>query len=88
MQAMLTLRARPLHCATEFSPFDVSPEETTAAVKDILDSIGDTCPECPAGRSAPPRSADSEHVAMECSSLERTRLRADTGSRSLAFTAI
>ena len=33
--------------ALENPPFDVSPEEAIAAVKDVLDSIGDTCPECP-----------------------------------------
>jgi hypothetical protein len=28
-------------------PFGVSPDEAVAAVRDVLDSIGDTCPECP-----------------------------------------
>ncbi|MEH2560927.1 hypothetical protein [Bradyrhizobium sp. AZCC 2289] len=29
-------------------PDGVSPDEAVAAVTDVLDSIGDTCPECPA----------------------------------------
>jgi hypothetical protein len=28
-------------------PPGVSPDEATAEVRDVLDSIGDTCPECP-----------------------------------------
>ena len=40
-------RERALCIALENPPFDVSPEEAIAAVKDVLDSIGDTCPECP-----------------------------------------
>ena len=35
-----------LYCAKN-PPFDVTPEEAIAAVKNVLDSIGDTCPECP-----------------------------------------
>ncbi|UPK06274.1 hypothetical protein [Bradyrhizobium sp. 170] len=27
-------------------PFGVSPDEALTAIKDVLDSIGDTCPEC------------------------------------------
>jgi hypothetical protein len=40
-------RERALCIALENPPFEVSPEEAIAAVKDVLDSIGDTCPECP-----------------------------------------
>jgi hypothetical protein len=40
-------RERALCLALENPPFDVSPEEAIAAVEDVLDSIGDTCPECP-----------------------------------------
>jgi hypothetical protein len=40
-------RKRALCIALENPPFDVSPEEAIAAVEDVLDSIGDTCPECP-----------------------------------------
>jgi len=40
-------RERALCIALENPPFDVSPEEAIAAVKDVLDSTGDTCPECP-----------------------------------------
>ena len=40
-------RERALCIALENPPFDVSPEEAIAAVKDVVDSIGDTCPECP-----------------------------------------
>ena len=37
----------PFAFALENPPFEVSPDEAIAAVKDVLDSIGDTCPECP-----------------------------------------
>jgi hypothetical protein len=48
-------RERALCIALENPPFDVSPEEVIAAVKDVLDSIGDTCPECAPARVHPPR---------------------------------
>jgi hypothetical protein len=32
--------------ACQDPPFGVSPDEALAAVKDALDSIGGTCPEC------------------------------------------
>src|SRR3954449_12649435 len=56
-------RASLSHCARE-SPFDVSPEQAIAAVRDLLGSIGHTCPECPLAWH-PPRSADDQLVAME-----------------------
>jgi hypothetical protein len=40
-------RERALVVAFQDPPFGVSPDEAVAAVKDVLDSIGDTCPECP-----------------------------------------
>jgi hypothetical protein len=40
-------RERALVIAREGPPAGVSPEEAFAEVKDVLDSIGDTCPECP-----------------------------------------
>ena len=36
-----------LASARQDPPFGVSPDEAVASVKDVLDSIGDTCPECP-----------------------------------------
>jgi hypothetical protein len=40
------------HCALlvarQDPPAGVSPDQAVAAVRDVLDSIGDTCPECPA----------------------------------------
>jgi hypothetical protein len=33
--------------AREYPPPGASPEEALAAVRDVLDTIGDTCPECP-----------------------------------------
>jgi hypothetical protein len=40
-------RERALVIARQDPPFGVSPDEAVAAVRDVLDSIGDTCPECP-----------------------------------------
>ena len=40
-------RERALLIASEEPPFGLSPEQAVAAVQDVLDSIGDTCPECP-----------------------------------------
>jgi hypothetical protein len=39
-------RERALAVARRDAPAGVSPEETVAAVEDVLGSIGDTCPEC------------------------------------------
>jgi hypothetical protein len=40
-------RERALVIARQDPPFGVSPDEAVAAVRDVLDWIGDTCPECP-----------------------------------------
>ena len=40
-------RDRALCTALKKPPFDVTPEEAIAGVKNVLDSIGDTYPECP-----------------------------------------
>jgi hypothetical protein len=33
--------------ARQDPPSGISPEQPVAAVRDVLDTIGDTCPECP-----------------------------------------
>ena len=40
-------RERALLAARQDQPPGVSPEEAVAAVRDVLDTIGDSCPECP-----------------------------------------
>jgi len=40
-------RERALHMARRDPPPGVSPDSAAAEVRDVLDSIGDTCPECP-----------------------------------------
>jgi hypothetical protein len=40
-------RERALLIAREEPPLGLSPEQAAAAVQDVLDSIGDTCSECP-----------------------------------------
>jgi hypothetical protein len=40
-------RQRALGLAEEDPPPGVSPAEAVAEIRDVLDSIGDTCPECP-----------------------------------------
>ncbi|MBR0881213.1 hypothetical protein ABIF65_007758 [Bradyrhizobium japonicum] len=40
-------RGRALDIARQDPPLGISPEAAIAAVRDVLDSIGDTCPECP-----------------------------------------
>jgi hypothetical protein len=40
-------RERAFAAARQDPPSGVSPDAAAAAVKDVLDSIGDTCPECP-----------------------------------------
>ena len=42
-------RERALDVASQYPPAGVSPHEAAAEVRDVLDSIGDTCPECPPG---------------------------------------
>jgi hypothetical protein len=58
----------------------VSPEKAVAEVRDVLDSIGDTCPECPP--TCLRRSCD-RRCRAESSPLEAPRLRPDTAARSL-----
>ena len=43
-------RERALLVARQDPPPGVSPEEAVTAVRDVLDAIGDTCPECPPDR--------------------------------------
>ena len=40
-------RERAFDAARRDPPAGVSPDEATAEVRDVLESIGDTCPECP-----------------------------------------
>jgi hypothetical protein len=40
-------RGRALATAVRDAPFGVSADNAVAAVRDVLESIGDTCPECP-----------------------------------------
>lgn len=40
-------RDRALARAREDAPAGVSPEQAAAELRGVLDSIGDTCPECP-----------------------------------------
>lgn len=40
-------RERAFDIARRDPPTGVSPDEAADAVRDMLDSIGDTCPECP-----------------------------------------
>ncbi|WGD56901.1 hypothetical protein QA641_04590 [Bradyrhizobium sp. CB1650] len=42
-------RGRALAAAHLDPPPEVSSDEAVAEVRDVLDSIGDTCPECPPG---------------------------------------
>jgi hypothetical protein len=37
---------RALVIARQNPPFGVSPDEAVAAIHDVLESVGDTCPEC------------------------------------------
>jgi len=40
-------RERAFAIARQDPPSGVSPEAAAAAIAEVLDSIGDTCPECP-----------------------------------------
>jgi hypothetical protein len=42
-------RDRALRIAREDPPTGVSPEAAAVAVMEVLEGIGDTCPECPPG---------------------------------------
>jgi hypothetical protein len=70
-------REQALRIAQENPPFDVSPEQAIAAVRDLLGSIGHTCPECP-----PPGTRRDQQTTnllrWKSSSLEKTRVGADT----------
>ncbi|MGY4629876.1 hypothetical protein [Bradyrhizobium sp. USDA 4486] len=39
-------RERAFDIARQDSPTGLSPEEAVAEIRDVLDSIGDSCPEC------------------------------------------
>ena len=39
-------RERALLVARQDPPLGVSPDEAVAPIRDVLDTIGDTCPEC------------------------------------------
>jgi len=39
-------RERAFDIARQDPPADVSPQAAEAAIRDVLDSIGDSCPEC------------------------------------------
>ncbi|WP_369719771.1 MULTISPECIES: hypothetical protein [unclassified Bradyrhizobium] len=41
-------RERAIDIARHNPPPTISPDEAVAEVRDVLNSIGDTCPECPA----------------------------------------
>ncbi|MDA9448737.1 MULTISPECIES: hypothetical protein [unclassified Bradyrhizobium] len=40
-------RDKALEIAEQYPPAGLSPDEAVVAVRDVLESIGDTCPECP-----------------------------------------
>ena len=40
-------RERAVDLARKYAPDGVSADEAVAEVRDVLNSIGDTCPECP-----------------------------------------
>ncbi|WP_420965996.1 hypothetical protein [Bradyrhizobium sp. B120] len=40
-------RDRALDIARKYPPAGISADEAVAVVREVLDSIGDTCPECP-----------------------------------------
>jgi hypothetical protein len=43
-------REHALALAHEDPPTGISPDEAVAEIRDVLESIGDTCPECPPER--------------------------------------
>jgi hypothetical protein len=45
-------RERAFDIARQDPPDGICPEEAVAQVGDVLDSIGDTCPECPPDEAA------------------------------------
>ena len=40
-------RDRALHVARQDPPPGVAPDAAAAEIREVLDAIGDTCPECP-----------------------------------------
>ena len=40
-------RERAYEIARQDPPFGISPEEAVAEIRDVLESMGETCPECP-----------------------------------------
>jgi len=40
-------RERAFEIAREYPPYGISAEAAAVAIAEVLDSIGDTCPECP-----------------------------------------
>jgi hypothetical protein len=44
--SVLLSASAPFYIARQGAPFGVSPDEAVAALVDVLDSIGATCPEC------------------------------------------
>jgi hypothetical protein len=59
-------RERALVIARQDPPPGVSPEEAIAELRDVLYSIGDTCPECPPDQ----RPAHGRRLPIDGSSLE------------------
>jgi hypothetical protein len=47
-------RERAFEVARQDPPFGIPSDEAVAAVKDVLASIGDTCPGCPSESDRPP----------------------------------
>lgn len=44
-------REQAVNLARLYAPDGVSADEAVAEVREVLDSIGDTCPECPPGEA-------------------------------------
>ena len=40
-------REHAVSIARQYPPTDLSPEHAVVEIRDVLDLIGDTCPECP-----------------------------------------
>jgi hypothetical protein len=70
-------RGRALLVAREDPPSGVSPDEAIAEVRDLLDSIADTCPECPPEAVRPPLRCRGWYSGRACqamaSRIQRTR---------------
>ena len=69
-------RERAFHSPRRDPPHGVSPQAASVAVADVLDSIGDTCPECPPKRESPekcsPAIADSGPSHLSDHDLEKS----------------